>query len=165
VSLAIVRRTALALFAAGMLAQPVLAADTDAAVKAATEQAEQWLKAMDGHRYHEGWNEQASAVREGRTEQDWIDEVSGAREALGRPIMRQFKAAEFSTHVRGAPEGQYVLVVYLTKFGNIPLASETILMSLEDGQWLVGGYSIAEAEAPPGASAAPSGAPQPKTKD
>jgi len=150
---------ALALAAAVLLAPPVAAAgENDAAVAAATRQAEQWLKAMDEHRYHEGWGRQAAVVKEGRTEEDWIGEVSGPRESLGRPVMRQLKGAEFSSRMRGAPAGQYVTVVYLTKFSNIPLASETILLTFEDGQWLVGGYSIADAE-PPAA------APQTKTKD
>ncbi len=164
--LAIPARLAFALLAAAALSQPALAdekVDREAAVAAATTEAEQWLRAMDEHRYNDAWKQQAAVVRQGRTEQDWIQEFSGPREALGKPVMREFKRAEFATRLRGAPEGEYVSVVYLTKFSNIPLAEETVLLSREDGQWLVGGYSIADAE-PARAPGAPA-APQPKPKD
>jgi hypothetical protein len=70
--------------------------------------------------------------------------------------------------VRGAPEGEYVTAVYLAKFTNIPLATETILLARENGQWRIGGYSIAEA--PEAASSAPAPSepgspPQPKAKE
>ena len=154
--LPIAGRLAFALLVAAALSQPAFAdekSDRDAAVANATREAEQWLRAMDEHRYNEAWKQQAAVVREGRTEQDWIKEFSGPREALGKPVMRELKHAEFSTRLRGAPEGEYVTVIYLTKFSNIPLAEEMVLLSRENGQWLVGGYSIADAEPPrpPGA--------------
>ena len=162
-------RLAFALLAATVLAQPAGAdekADRDAAIAAATQRAERWVQAMDEHRYADAWTQQAAVVKEGRTEREWVAEFSGPREALGKPVMRELKAAEFSSRVRGAPEGEYVTVVYLTKFTNIPLAAETILLSRENGQWLIGGYSIADAEpAAPRAPAAPSAAPQPNKKD
>lgn len=161
-------RLMLALLAAALLARPALAdeptSDRAAAVAAATREAEQWVEAVDARRYADAWKQQAPAVKEGRTEHDWISEFASPREGLGKPVMRELKRAEFSTRVRGAPEGEYVTVVYLTKFANIPLASETILLSRENGQWMVGGYSIADAEQTPGA-AERSAAPQPQSKD
>src|ERR1051326_1681565 len=123
----------LALLAAAMFAQPLLAdeptSDRAAAVAAATHEAEQWVEAVDGGRYADAWKQQSPAVKAGRTEPDWISEFAAPREGRGEPVMRELKRAEFSTRVRGAPEGEYVTVVYLTKFANIPLASETILLS------------------------------------
>ena len=169
-----IARIAAGLLFAALLSSPALAdeqADRSAALAAATQKAQQWLQAMDAHRYDEGWSESAAVVKEGRTEQGWIQEVSGPREALGKPVMRELKQAEFATQVRGAPQGEYVVAVYLTKFSNIPLATETILLSHEQGEWRIGGYSIAEAPAagpsgtaPPAASP-PAATPQPKPKD
>jgi hypothetical protein len=141
------RAFALACFALA-LAAPAAAdeeADRNAAVVAATRQAEQWLQAMDMHRYPDSWSNAASVMKQGRTEQDWEAEVSGPREALGRATMRELKRAEFSTRVRGAPQGEYVMVVYLTKFSNIPPVTETVVLTRENGQWLIGAYSVAQA--------------------
>lgn len=159
---ALLRALALASLAFVLLPSPAAADEADhaASIAAATKKADQWLRAMDEHRYSEGWNDSATVVKTGRTEQSWVQEIAGPREALGKPLMREFKRAEFSNRVRGAPEGSYVTAVYLTKFTNIPPANEVILLDLEDGEWRVGGYSIEEAE--PGA-AGPT--PQPKAKE
>ena len=164
------RTLALAALAAA-LAAPAHAdeqADRNAALTAATQKAQQWLEAMDARRYDEGWKDSAAVVKEGRTEQGWIREVSGAREALGKPVMRELKRAEFTTQVRGAPQGEYVVAVFLTKFSNIPPALETILLSHEDNDWRIGGYAVSEASeagASAPAGAAPPPVPQPKPKD
>ena len=159
----ILRAAALVGLALALLSTPTAAdeqADRDAAIAAATKKAEQWLEAMDEHRYAEGWNESAAVVKTGRTEQSWIQEIGGPREALGKPLMREFKRAQFSNRVRGAPEGSYVTAVYLTKFTNIPPANEVVLLDLEDGEWRVGGYSIEDADPPDTGST-----PQPKPKE
>jgi hypothetical protein len=160
---ALVRTLALASFALALLASPAAAdeqADRAAAIAAATRKADMWLRDMDEHRYSQGWNDSATVVKTGRTEQSWIQEIAGPREALGKPVMRELKRADFSTRVRGAPEGSYVTAVYLTKFTNIPLANEIVLLDLENGEWRIGGYSIEEAEP---SDAGPS--PQPKAKE
>jgi len=149
-------------------------ADRNAEIAAATDKAQQWLHAMDEGRYDEGWKESAAIVKEGRTEQGWIQEVSGPRQALGKTVMRELKQAQFTSQVRGAPQGAYVVALYLTKFSNIPLAMETVLLSREDNDWRIGGYSVAEAppagSSPPAPGSPPSApppvpAPQPKPKD
>ena len=160
---------AVACFCLALISPPATAdeqADRNAAIAAATKQADQWLNAMDEHRYTDGWDESATVVKEGRTEQEWVREVSGPREALGKLVMRELKRTDFSTRVRGAPEGEYVTAVYLAKFTNIPLAVETVLLTRESGQWRIGGYSIGEAGPPAGPQSGDSAtAPAPKAKD
>ncbi|HTS22821.1 MAG TPA: DUF4019 domain-containing protein [Casimicrobiaceae bacterium] len=128
------------------------AADRSAAVAAATQEAQHWLQAMDEQRYAQGWSESAAVVREGRSEQEWVKEFGEPREALGKPVLRELKSADYSTRVRGAPEGEYVTAVYLTKFANIPVAAtETLLLTHENGEWRIGGYNLtpAQVEVPP----------------
>ena len=160
---ALLRTLALASLALALLASPAAAddqVDHADAITAATKKADTWLHEMDEHRYSEGWNDSAAVVKTGRTEQSWIEEIAAPREALGKPVMRELKRADFSARVRGAPEGNYVTAVYLTKFTNIALASEIVLLDLEDGEWRIGGYSIEEAEP---SAAGPT--PQPKAKE
>ena len=144
------------------------ASDRDAAVKAATREAEHWLQAMDEHRYADAWNESAAVVREGHSEQEWVRDFAMPREGFGKIVMREFKQARFSTRVRGAPEGEYVTALFLSQFSNTPLAVETVLLSRESGEWRIGGYDVGPASEAAGA-AAPSGpqgpAVEPKTKD
>lgn len=168
-TLASLFRLTFALLLGAVIAQGPLAAEPDrgAAIAAATEQAEQWLQAMDAHRWDDGWKQSAAVVREGRTQEDWVRDFGTPREALGKPVMREVKRADYSTAVRGAPEGEYVTAVFLTQFSNTPPATETVLLVLERGQWRVGGYDVAAApDAPPASppTPAPASQPQPQAK-
>jgi hypothetical protein len=138
-------------------------ADHAAEVTVATEQAAHWLDALDAGRYDEGWSGLATVMKQGRTLDDFKADISGPREQLGKPILRELRHAEFSTTVRGAPTGNYVTVSYLSQFSNTPPVLETVLLTLEDRRWRIGGYSVggaAEAPAPAApADTAPAGTP------
>jgi uncharacterized protein DUF4019 len=160
----------LALLAGILAATPCAAAEDTAsimAVAAATHEASQWLDALDAHRYDESWADAAAVMREGRTEGDWIHDVGTPRDALGKPLMRELKRAEYSTQVRGAPEGKYVTAAYLTQFSKAPPVLETILLTLQDSQWRIAGYSVGLAPQSPIPPPAPEGAaaPEPKAKE
>jgi hypothetical protein len=127
--------------------------DRAAAVTAATEEATHWLDALDAGRYVESWNEAAAVMKEARNQEDWVRDIANPRESLGKSVMRELQRAEFSTRVRGAPSGKYVTVIYLTQFANAPPVYETILLTLEDDRWRIGGYSIDRA--PEAAAPAP----------
>jgi hypothetical protein len=161
---------ALALLAAVMTSALATAADeTDsiAAVAAATKAAVQWLDSLDAHRYAESWSGAATVMQAGHTQDEWIRDVATPREAFGKTLMRELESAEYSTRVRGAPEGNYVTAAYLTQFSNMPPVIESLVLMLQDGGWRIAGYSVAHApetaapSAPPGASGA---APESKPK-
>ena len=137
-------------------------AEHAAEVAAATEQATRWLAALDAGRYAEGWNDLATVMKQGRTEQDWTADVSGPRESFGKPIRRDLQRAEFSAVVRGAPTGNYVTVSYLSQFSATPPVLEAILLTLENGSWRIAGYSVGtapEAPNPDATDKGPGGAP------
>ncbi len=161
-----------AIFVAAILAWTPAAADEtadhQAAVAAATQEGTQWLGALDGHRYTDSWTEAAAVMKEGRTQDDWVREIGTSREVFGKAVMRELKHAEYSTSVRGAPEGKYVTASYLTQFSNAPPAIETVLMVLEEGYWRIGGYSIERApapETPPSGKDKAGAGPTPKAKE
>ncbi|TMG89169.1 MAG: DUF4019 domain-containing protein [Betaproteobacteria bacterium] len=110
------------------------------------------------------WPRCSSARRCGAT-----SKASATQTWLRRKTRRRTgsRLSTFSTTVRGAPEGKYVTVVYLTKFAHAPLVNETILVKLEDSHWRIAGYSIDRAPEPPAPPApeekpAPSGGAKPK---
>ncbi len=159
-------------FLAGVLAcMPATAAeeaDSINAVAAATHEAVQWLDSLDAHRYGESWSDAAEVMHAGRTQEDWVREVGTPRESLGKPLMRELEHAEYSTQVRGAPEGNYVTAAYITQFSKAPPVIETILLTLQDGRWRIAGYSINLAPAATASPTVPQGAgaaPGPKTKE
>jgi len=120
---------------------------TPDAVSAATLASDHWLAVLDAGNFGESWKGAAEVFRLGVSQADWISELEGMHEKLGKTTMREMKSAQFSTTLRGAPStGEYVTVSYLTKFANAPIATETLIVSKEaDGEWRIAGYNISKA--------------------
>jgi hypothetical protein len=148
-------RAALAPAAIGPLAQaaapevPPAAADREnaAAIAAATQASEKWLNAVDTGNLVDTWQEAAEVFKLGISQADWIADLEAIRTRLGKATMRELKATQYSTTLRGAPSrGDYVTLSFLTKFANVPLAAETLIVSKEaDGVWRIAGYNIGKA--------------------
>ena len=67
----------------------------------------------------------------------------GHTQAPGNPGKRKLKTAKYQTTLPGAPDGQYVVLVFDTSFQNKKEAVETVTMQLEmDGAWKPSGYFI-----------------------
>jgi hypothetical protein len=65
------------------------------------------------------------------------------RKPLGRTISRKLKNKTYATSLPGAPDGEYVVIQYQTRFEHKASAIETITPMLdEDGKWRVSGYFI-----------------------
>ena len=137
------------------------------AVAAATEESTHWLASLDSRRYTESWSAMAQVMRAGHNPEDWVREIGTPREALGKPLMRELKSADYSTEVRGAPKGEYVTVVYLTQYSHAPPVQETVLMMMEDQGWRVAAYAVGLAQLPeaqPPAGGTPGDGGEPKTR-
>ncbi len=136
-------------------------APTDPAVvvSGATEQATQWLAALDAGNYDAAWADLAAVMRQGRTLEDWQTDIRAPREQFGKALGRELQHAEFSTTVRGAPTGNYVTASYLSHFASAPPIVETVLLTFEDRRWRIGGYSVAAAPGLPPPAMAPDQAP------
>lgn len=114
--------------------------DAEKAARAATDA---WLKLVDEAKYDESWQDAAELFRKVASKEMWATAVKGAREPLGKLESRQFKSAEYKTMLPGAPDGQYFILQYDTKFENKKEAVETVTPMLDkDGKWHVTGYFV-----------------------
>ncbi|MGB5364953.1 MAG: DUF4019 domain-containing protein [Polyangiales bacterium] len=102
-----------------------------------------WLAVVDAERYDESW-ERACAFFKGVVPKDqWVTQVAGVRGPLGSVLSREVASAEYSTKLPGAPDGEYVVIQYRTKFENKASAIETVTpMRDPDGVYRVSGYYI-----------------------
>lgn len=74
---------------------------------------------------------------------DWERAIGLARTPLGAVEKRELISANFTDHLPGAPDGQYVVIQFSSRFANKQTAIETITpMKDADGQWKVAGYFI-----------------------
>jgi len=112
---------------------------TDEAVSAAKA----WLKAVDSKKYDQSWDEAAKFFQGAVPKKTWVDQLNGVRTPLGPVIKRELKKATPHTSLPGAPDGEYVVMIFKASFKNKKSAVETITaMKQKDGNWRIAGYFI-----------------------
>ena len=120
---------------------PVSAMAADPA-KDATDKAQSWLALVDAGNYSESWNE-ASKYFEGHvTAAQWSDAAKAARVPLGALASRTATNTRLASTLPGAPNGEYVVISFHTKFAHKAEALETVTMMMEAGTWKLAGYFI-----------------------
>ena len=106
-------------------------------------EARDWLALVDSGEYEKSWERASSLFRNAVDEAGWKQALNGTRTPLGNVLSRELKSAQFATNLPGAPDGEYVVIQFSSKFDMKESAIETVTpMMDEDGTWRVAGYFI-----------------------
>jgi hypothetical protein len=93
--------------------------------------------------YGQSWERAAALFKAAVSQSDWQTALQKVRSPLGRLKSRIVKSATFARSLPGAPEGEYVVIQYETKFEHMASATETVTpMREKDGSWKVSGYFV-----------------------
>jgi Protein of unknown function (DUF4019) len=105
--------------------------------------AETWLSIVDKADYEKSWKEAADLFQNAVTTDQWVQALSDARIPLGKLISRKVTTSQYATSLPGAPNGEYVIIEFETKYENKNVSIETVTSILgKDGVWRVAGYYI-----------------------
>jgi Protein of unknown function (DUF4019) len=111
--------------------------------QAAIAAAEKFLALVDAGKYAESWAETSSLFKSQVSQQEWVAKISGLRPFFGAVTQRAVKSSQYLTSPPGAPDGEYVLILFQTTFVKKQHAIETVTPALDqDGKWRVSGYFI-----------------------
>jgi len=122
---------------------PARAVDRAEAAREATAAAEQWLGLVDQGKFNGSWLEASTYFRNVTTKQQWKQQVSVWRSALGSVVSRKLRTVQYLTTMPGAPDGEYVMIQYDTTFAHKKSAVEVVVPMMDaDGKWRVSEYSI-----------------------
>src|SRR5471032_427248 len=88
--------------------------------------ADNWIAYVDTGRYGQSWDESAAYFREAMPKVQWETSLAAACDPLGVTIARKVRSANYTRVLPGAPEGEYVVIQYDTRFANRPQSIETI---------------------------------------
>lgn len=125
--------------AATVAAEPTPEAKEKAA--AATLAASGWLVLLDRRDWGRAWETTATMFRKAVPLAAWMDGIPKARD-LGEFVEREPDEAIYKTTLEGYPNGDYVTVIYGSKFSKKDDVVEIITTVREaDGKWRVTGYS------------------------
>lgn len=112
-------------------------------IKKAIESSEKWLAIIDSSNFELSWETSAEIFKESVNKENWVKALEGIRSPLGKVENRELQSREFKTTLPGAPDGEFVIMVYKTKFENKENSYETITpMKDKDGEWRISGYYI-----------------------
>lgn len=135
------RRNVLLALGAAFLSRAALAqgvpADNENAARLA---AQGWLVLLDRKDWGRAWETTASAFRGKVPLAAWMDAIPKVREPLGALVERTIAESSFKTSLRGMPDGEYVTVVFASKFTNREAAEVVTTVRDSDGKWRVTGY-------------------------
>jgi hypothetical protein len=111
--------------------------------EAAVAAAQAWLALVDAGEYGQSWDQAAELFRNAVSREEWERMAGGVRKPFGALVSRELKAAQATTTLPGAPDGEYVVVHFAASFENKQSAFETVTpMKDADGVWRVSGYYI-----------------------
>lgn len=108
----------------------------------AEEAAREWLALIDAGKYSQSWAEAGPMFKSVVAADAWTAQAEPVRKPLGKVLDRELGSVQSATTLPGMPEGNYRMIVFNTDFASTGKASETVVMSKEQGQWGVIGYFI-----------------------
>lgn len=121
---------------------PAMATDSEKEA-AALVAAEKWVALIDDGNYAESWRAAATFFRQSVPAEQWEQLIKSARKPLGKTLSRKSRVTTYTTSPPGAPDGEYVIILFDTSFQNKKTAVETITPMIDkDGNWRVSGYYI-----------------------
>lgn len=100
-----------------------------------------WLVLLDRRDWGRAWETSSSVFRGAVPLPAWMDGIPKVREAFGAFIERTPAESAYKTTLEGRPAGDYVTVIFLSKFEKRELQEVVTTVRDTDGKWRVTGYS------------------------
>lgn len=136
------RAAFITLLMAGLTGCSISAANATNEVSA-EKAAQSWLALIDSGKYDQSWDATATIFQSATPKKAWANQVRSVRAMFGKVVSRKLKSATYTKTLPGAPDGNYVVIQYATKFEKKADAIETITPSMaSDKRWRVSGYFI-----------------------
>lgn len=110
--------------------------------KAGQDAAQAWLILLDRKDWGTAWDASSSVFRKNVPLGTWMDNVPKAREPFGAFVERTPGIAIYKKTLAGYPDGDYVSVVFISKFANKQVEESVTTVRESDGRWRVTGYGF-----------------------
>lgn len=123
-------------------AAPMPAPSTMAQDPAAESAARAWIALVDQAQWGETWDAAGSMFKAQVTRAEWAKTIESVRAPLGAASARVLQSATRSKSLPGAPDGDYEIVQFHTRYANRPESAETVVLAHEGARWTVVGYFI-----------------------
>ncbi|HSH91344.1 MAG TPA: DUF4019 domain-containing protein [Ramlibacter sp.] len=100
-----------------------------------------WLVLLDRRDWGRAWETSSSVFRASVPLDKWMDAIPKVRETMGTIIERTPGESVYKTTLEGRPDGEYVSVIFTSKYDKRELEEIVTTVREPDGKWRVTGYS------------------------
>lgn len=100
-----------------------------------------WLTLLDRRDWGTAWETSATMFRNSVPLATWMDGIPKVRQELGDMVERSPANSMYKTKLEGRPDGDYVSVIFVTKFEKREVEEIVTTVREADGRWRVTGYS------------------------
>ena len=105
--------------------------------------AAQFLYLVDTEEYSKSWEISSHILQKMLTKKAWNEQITKIRDYLGPIVQRMYHDISYTDTATNVPEGEYVILTYISKFKLRDRVVETITLMLgDDNQWQVVGYFL-----------------------
>lgn len=105
--------------------------------------AAQFLFLVDTEEYAKSWEVTSSTLKDMLSQEAWNEKIEELRSFLGPVISRVQKNVTYTDSASDVPDGEYVVMTFISKFELREQVIETITLMLNDSdQWKVVGYFL-----------------------
>jgi aspartokinase-like uncharacterized kinase len=103
--------------------------------------ASQFLFLVDTEEYAKSWDVASDALKSILSKQVWHDEITRLRSLLGPILERVEHDIAYTSYAKDVPEGEYVVMTFVSRFALKERVIETVTLMLGDNnEWQVAGY-------------------------
>jgi len=118
------------------------ASDTQAMEDAGRAAATGWLLLLDRRDWGSAWENAAASFRKNVPLEAWMKGIPESRADLGPLVERTVVRTLYSSQVEGEPPGDYVSIVFDSRFERRQLQEALTTVRERDGRWRVMGYAV-----------------------
>jgi hypothetical protein len=100
-----------------------------------------WLALLDRQDWGTAWDAASAVFRKNVPLGSWMDQIPKVRQPFGALVERQAQGAVYKTTLPGQPAGQYVTVMFTSKYAKQTVQELVTTVRERDGHWRVTGYN------------------------
>ena len=122
-------------------AAPASSPETTEKENAGRLAAQGWLSLLDRRDWGTAWEASSAVFRSTVPLATWMDGIPKVRESAGNLVERAPSEVMFNTKLEGRPDGEYVSVLFASRFDKEEIKEIVTTVREADGRWRVTGYS------------------------
>ena len=112
-------------------------------MRTAQKNAGAWMRLVDDGDYAGSYEQSSTIFQKAFTKDEWSKKIAAVRQPLGKALSHNVAGERYTTTLRGAPEGEYVVLRLNSVFENRKSVLETLVLMLDkDEHWRVTAYSL-----------------------